>query len=518
MKEKFVFAMILLLGFGFAASSGAILRVSDINSTPQDVYAGTFGYVTFNVDNSGGATAGSVNVYYTLDGTQKYAAVGDIATSSSAQVSVPFRVGNDTGGTIQLQTISVYYYDGDSTSQKKTSISYPITVKNLNAILITTPADQAISAAPGEKISFKINVKSVEKGLNNVVIKSADGTKFSILGSDHISLGAISAAQDNEVEVQFLADSNLTPGRYNIPIVAEYQNSLNQLSQQTMYVGPVNIISATQQYRISLVPQGTTEVGSQVPFKLTVENTGSEASSVSVQIAGTDQFTPVGIQTLYFDSIGPGSRQSKDLDIGISPSISSGYYSLPITLASESGGSGNYVAGIVVQASAQLRITLNTAGTTPSIQVANTGNTNIRSVYVTVKSQSGQTLAESLIGTLNVDDFDYVDLSGSPGGNLVVQVAFKDNNNQEHTIEQSVEASGLGAFSLDANATENYAGGAANGTRSFAGRGGAGGLMQITNVGRNANWADLVIYVLGGIAIVAGGYYAYKKYYVKGKK
>ncbi len=490
-------------------SAGAILSIEDVASTPEDVYAGAFGYITFGVKNTGTAIAESVNIYYTLDGVSNQLAIGDIAKESSAQVSVPFRVSNNSAGTLQVQTIYVYYQDEDSSTIKKTSLSYPITVGNLNPFRIST-VDESITATAGEKITIKVKIECNENNLNNVNIKTANDSDFSIVGSNGIGVGNLVNGQTKDTELQFISDSNISPGKYNIPIVVEYQNSLSQLYQEELNVGPINIVSASQQFRVSLTPKNTAEVGDEVEFELSVENSASEPSTVTLTIGSTDQFTPIGVQTIYFDKIQPEQTQKQTISIGIAPSISSGYYSLPISLLSESGQSTEYQVGISVHATAQLKITTDSSSTTRRIQIANTGNTNIRSLYVKMKDSSAKTLSETLVGTLDVDDFDYVDIDS---GATTVELSFKDNNNKEHTITNKIETTSF-AFGFGSDTESDTNTNATSQMQNMRG-GPAGSLSSLTNVGRGTDWFGLVLYAVGGIMIVVIAYFAYKKYYKK---
>jgi len=78
----------------------------------------------------------------------------------------------------------------------------------------------------------------------------------------------------------------------------------------------------------------------------------------------------------------------------------------------------------------------------PSVQVANTGNSQIRSVYASATPAGSQTATESFMGTLNVDDFATLTLgSAAAGRNVNVEIRFRDTSNQEHAISKTLSAS-----------------------------------------------------------------------------
>jgi uncharacterized membrane protein len=120
--------------------------------------------------------------------------------------------------------------------------------------------------------------------------------------------------------------------------------------------------------------------------------------------------------------------------------------------------------GIYVQASPGITVTADNTEVAPggssklTIKIANTGNSAIRSVYVSSGSKDLDVTASQseFVGTLNVDDyFTYQPtVSASPGRSagqyqLGVNVTFKDGTNQQRIIQKTVEVTvGNGAFSF----------------------------------------------------------------------
>jgi hypothetical protein len=170
----------------------------------------------------------------------------------------------------------------------------------------------------------------------------------------------------------------------------------------------------------------------------------------------------------------------------------------------------DYNLGIAVQATPDLTVTLEGS----DVQIANTGNTQLRSVYVEVYRQGSSTLlAKSFIGTLSVDDFATVSVS-SQLSSLDVKITFRDSTNEAHTITRELSQS---ASSFTAS---NSTTGASSGSgRNFSGQRNnnpLGMLFGGPGSGSTANSGSGWILVGAGAVVVAvAGFLIYKRF--KGK-
>lgn len=226
-------------------------------------------------------------------------------------------------------------------------------------------------------------------------------------------------------------------------------------------------------------------------------------------------------------TLGAGSSVSRNITIGVAAGVAAGYYSLPIALTTSAGQSVEFEAGIAVDATPDLTVSLDTADSGINIQIANTGNTQIRSVDVKAKEEGASVYTESFIGTMNIDDFDTVALesqslaTGIGAHTIDVETTFRDSNNYEHTLDSTIDASGLVA----SNSTGGAYGGSAtrtfsNGSGARVGGGGllGGGLLRIGG-GSSASSGFGIIPAVVALVVVAGaGYYAYRRWYGKGKQ
>ncbi|MFA5108858.1 MAG: hypothetical protein WC492_05015 [Candidatus Micrarchaeia archaeon] len=524
----FLFA-IIFTQVGFAASS-ALLQVESYNTTPSTVYAGTVGYLQIYLVNDGTATASSVTTYYSLDGASNSNYVGSIGAGSSAQTAVPFKIAPESAGGIQLVNVDIYYLtEGASaanSNSNKISIQIPITVAQQNPLVINTlsVSDQGISA--GEKTSVEIELKNNGGLINNLQITTAGNSSFSLDGTTQIIVGTIPANESRKVNVSVVSSSSLSAGVYNIPLVFTYYNRLNAPTEVNLPVGPISIVGTSTQYRLEIESLKPVEIGSQANLRLVLKNTGTQTISATVDVNATDEFTPIGMQRVYFDDVKPGESMPKEIILGVSSSASPGYYSIPFELTPSVGSASTQYAGISVQATTGISVSMDTGSITKSVLIANTGNYQVHSVNVIARVNGTNTeLAQSFIGTLNIDDFSTMTLSTTTLGNsrnnaIEIEVTYKDVMNQEHVVKQVLDTSSGQGYALNTTMGSTSANtGAVPGSRPS----GSGGLFGILGGGpssRNASGTSTstqsgglpILQIVGAVVLLVIVYFLYGRW------
>jgi len=195
------------------------------------------------------------------------------------------------------------------------------------------------------------------------------------------------------------------------------------------------------------------------------------------------------------------------MTVGIASSKSAGYYSFPLKLSPSTGQSITYYAGVIVDATPELKLSLTTLSSgSKRVQIANTGNTAVRSVYVTARIKGSSSAAtESFLGTLNVDDFDTVDLSSVSGGAIRVQITFRDSNNIQHTVTEDLSADSNSNFTAGINGSQSRLN---NSAGQFGQRGGIFGL----NI-QNPDLGQIAITLGGLVLLIVGSWFAYKRFW-----
>ncbi|MFH0835303.1 MAG: hypothetical protein V1881_03090 [Candidatus Micrarchaeota archaeon] len=338
-----------------------------------------------------------------------------------------------------------------------------------------------------------IDAENVQCTFNDVYPFTIDPTEPRMQTIDRLKAG-----YDTVVRYTVRVDERAVPGNNTIAI---YCNS-------TGYQYPVKIEDvvyvATEENALAVTefePLTPVEIGSEAVFRLTVKNTGARAVSATVDLNSTDALTPLGMQRLYFDYIAPGGEASKNVTLGVSPSKSAGYYSMSLTLTPSIGNVTVYKAGVVIQATPEVTVSMEQTTSGSQVLIANTGNTAIRSVYASASS-NGRTLAEDFIGTLNVDDFATLSVTQQMA-QLDVRVSFRDGNNVEHVLTQAVSAAGDASNATSAARTQFQ--------RNNGGGSIIPGLRLTTPTGPDYVQIGAIVIILGGV-----GYVAYRKF-LRGK-
>ncbi|VVB56632.1 Uncharacterised protein [uncultured archaeon] len=477
----FAFALALIAGFGFASP---ILQIYNYSTVPSSVYAGTLGYLQVDLKNTGDATAFGTSAAFVVNGAASSISLGDLASGSDVQVAIPFQVSQAAAGGIQVVSVDFYYSD-DTTStatgrttastSKKVSLQVPVQVSQPTPLVARTVSIDNPSISPGEDVAVSLNLSNIGGTTNNIVVTTPANSSFSLEGASQQAVGTIAPGASQMVLVNLLASSSTTVGTYNVPLTFTYYDKLNRPNSVELSVGPLSVQDASSEARLSVRAPSSVEIGSKATLHVTLSNAGTRSVSAVVDLNSSDVFSPIGAQRLYFDSVAPGSSSSQDVEVGVSPSASAGYYLLPLQVTPSSGNAFGQSFGLSVTATPQLSISLDQSGEPAQVMLANTGNSQVRSVDVTVTSESNPREApvRSFIGTLNVDDYSSVSLASGASGTLNVEVTFRDSSNQPHTITRQLDA-GSSGLSFMTNGTGTVRSGTVS---SLGGRPATGGLL-----------------------------------------
>ena len=522
--------MLFLLLLGITYAGGPSLQVSDYSVVPENIYPGSTGQLQVTLHNGGDETATGATIYYTYYLNDKWNMnIGDVAAGANTITTVPFRVPSNVDSGIIVMNLEVYYRDADNTDTKVSKTSIPITVSQHQVMEVNTISLDHDSIQKGETITSLVEIVNTGGTMKNVIISTASDSAFMLKGTTQKRVGDIGSNSSQDVSIQLVSSSSVETGRHNIPIQITYYDSLQNSVTQTVYIGSVIISDPSTQFSLTIEPLSESEIGSSSQYKLTIENHGSEPRAVTVNIGDSDVFTPIGSSEVYFDNIDINGEATTILTLGVDAGVSSGYYTIPLTVNSN-GDSFTYNLGIAVQATPEITLTTETSSsssssttdTTPgvnilgsngleaTIRIANSGNTQIRSVYVSSDSTDNimvDGISEKFIGTLNIDDFatyqiDLRLLKPDASGKYVLPltITFKDGNNEKHTITKNIEIkSENGLFqSLGAGATDS-AGAESAGTRFAGNRTIPGGLSPL-------------LIGAGVILMAVLGYFGYRKW------
>ncbi len=474
--NRMAFGVMVLLVLGMAFSE-PVLQVEEYSVVPAKPYPDSTAQLQITLKNSGDSMAEGASIYYTYMEDDRWSiAVGDIGAGAEAVTSVSFKVPSSVSTGVMVVRLTIYYWD-DEGHGKISTAAVPIEVSQQHGLMVETVSiDEDVQK--GESFEAEVEITNTGGTMRGVSISAPSDSPFRLGGTTQQSVGDILSNTSVRVPLSLVALSSAEAGKSAVPLEISYYDSLQNEITETAYIGPVSIAEPSEQYRVGFEPVDGSEVGSQAQFRLSVENRGSEAQSVVASLEGTDVFTPIGSSKVYFDSVMPGETRTEVVVLGIDAGTSSGYYTIPITL---SDGEDSFVQeiGVAVEATPEITLTAETetvqssstgseavsfvsSGTQVTIRIANSGNTPIRSVFVSAVDGDGVTVTgtkDKFVGTLNVDDFGSfqttVRVAGtcSDGCTLPIVITFKDADNEEHTVRKEVTVSGEGAGAVSGEPT-----------------------------------------------------------------
>jgi hypothetical protein len=514
-----VLMLALLAGAAFSVNSAA-LQVSGYKTVPDTVYPGTASQLQVTLQNSGSDPASQVVINYDTPAQLVTSQVnmGDIGPSSSAVASIPFTVPlNTSSGYFVINLNIVYFSDSSHTSVKNTPVTIPVVVAQHQILGIRTISVSPNVIQAGSAVTAQLEISNTGGVMNNVVVSTPENSTFSIEGQNQKTVGTIPFNSSASVSVDLRSSSSTPAGKYTIPLIVSYQDSLQNVINQTVSIGPVAVSDSSSAFRTYFTPLNDTKAGAEARFALTLENVGDSATSAIVDLNQTSEFTPIGPTRIYFDDIEPGANQTRVVTIGVGVSTSAGYYNLPMSITTN-GQTLVQNVGIAVDAPPEVTISTDTQPSFVSAgsrevkvlaEIANVGNGQIRSVYVSAgRSKDLEVVGatDKFMGTLNVDDFATFQLTvnvppGLSAGtySIPITIDFKDSKNQEHVIQKDVEITIYSAS--DASRLNAVSGGtAATGTAGNF-RGSGGGL-----IGFNLPTA------IGAVIVIGIGFFAYKRF------
>jgi len=478
------FAAVLLVGLAGAATTastnanGATVQVSDYSTIPGTVYSGSYAQLKLDIANSGIETAQSTTIYYSYGTEDNYMSVGDIGSGSSTITAMPFHVPDGYEGGVLVIYLRISCQDSSGTHTTYASI--PVSISGRNDVSVNVLDTNPSEIYPGDSLSVKLSLKDVGgNDISDVAVEPYPDSGFFLNGTSAIRLGNMKDGQERNVSLALVLSSPPSYGRQMVPILLTYEDALHNRANETVYAGPIGIMRSDTKWALYLSPTTPVEIGSGTVFSLSIRNRGADPDSAVVQIGSGDEFMPLGSSKIYFDGVGPNETRAANVTIGISSSAAAGYYELPVSILSGNGQSWNGSVGVFVQATPELTITDGvpiTPGTETklSIKIANTGNSAIRSAYVSIEpgANNGLKVTDSgteFAGTLNVDDFytaqPTVSAPFAAGSYpLLVNVTFRDSMNQERTVAKEIDVIvGNAGSASGSGSASSFVG---NGTRS----------------------------------------------------
>lgn len=455
LRKPIAYAVLLLLAVIMGTAIAApVVALSTYSISPSIVKPGTMGSVSVTFVNNGDSVANALEVYYgPLGGTAGYGpkAAGDLAQGTTTTMVLPFSVPDNYIAGVYSLPVGVFY-----SSSLSANFVIPITVSTppILQVITNNVSDQEVK--PGAVFQTDITLNNTGGTVNDLTLTIPNNSSFQLSGESEYVLPSLPSNSSTEVVLNLISQSTLPTGVYSIPLVTTYTDALGNVSSENVNVGPVNIEALSTLFGVTATPLSDADVGSTVGLNVTISNYGNEnEQGVFVEPSSTSYIVPVGSTSTSFGTIPANGSVSKIIQLGIDPSASTGYYSIPLSVYLRTGQSFNASVGILIQAASDLSVTSSTSPSpmtpgstgTLTVNVANIGDNSVRSMVVDLSSNnvsitSGQ---ETFVGTLNVDDtgtaIATVRASSNPtpaDNAIIATITFKDSNNQVHTVEQTL--------------------------------------------------------------------------------
>ncbi len=279
--------------------------------------------------------------------------------------------------------------------------------------------------------------------------------------NDKYSLGNIAYGAKVPVAIDFIIPNNTNPGSYYIYVYGASGDGGQVQVARIPFVINEPLLSNALIARIGNA--GGVYAGGSAEVPIEIENVGSRPADdvvVEMHFGSDSALTPIAADRVFIPSISPNSTSNAVFQIGASPLANPGFYPINVIVSYKVDKvlqpEVNQTFGLKVVSKTGLLVTEDhsSAGganaSSITITVANSGDTTIRSVYVSASSNdydfSGP--RDKFIGTLNLDDSATMSISATPkqgrtGNKITVTTSYKDYLNEEHVQSQDFAINGF---------------------------------------------------------------------------
>ncbi len=443
----------------------ADISVSSYEVSPSTLKPGTSGTVTLTISNAGTAIVKGIELASGSGGgitTDERINVGDLSSGGSTIISVPFKIKSGTPTGIYNFRASIVGYSEGTDLYGRTVSEYvqrtftvPITVTNPPTFQMETRTEKVYA---DDDFNITGTIHRTEGEAYNTRL-SVDSDNFIQLGKVPKILGDARARTDFTIPLTSRAG---TPsGKYSIPIILTYEDSLGQEGTNTLYFN-VDVNKRSPDFIIETETDRPFAPGETVALTVRVRNSGdSDAYGVRVKLVdGTNVLKPLSSSEVYMGDIGAGQSKSTVQGVGVGD-VAPGFYNANFELSYKDRNGEEQApetvsigANIVAKNEISVFASSNPAPIAPdgaytlSLTISNVGSSPIKALSVEVDSEIIDVLEAQkgqFIGGLEADDYSTIQYkiyvkSIEPGKYPVsVTARYKDAFNNEHVEEQEVD-------------------------------------------------------------------------------
>ncbi|MFH1470775.1 MAG: hypothetical protein ABIF01_03435 [Candidatus Micrarchaeota archaeon] len=457
-KMNIVFVLVLLM----SAFAFADVQFGTATVTPTTLRPGNTGSVSFTITNAGTSGITALTLYPSGNGfefSNDRISIGTVGASGTTSASIQFRVSPNTESGVYNIMINAYWSENTVAGGSSYKlIQIPVTVSKQTIFQISS---EPMNVGIGDDFELNAMVKNTGGRASNIVV-SINSPYFIAKDSTKLSLGDLGKGEEEMIAVPILTNLSMPAGIYAIPAIISYQDELGNIQQVSATLGTVRAVRGTVDFSVGYDIDSSATPGKRVRMTITVRNDGSlVAKSVKTTLSSaSSSFVPLGSSQRLLGEIPPAGTESVTYDVGISSSATPGYYPATVTIdflnaQGEPQTSITKSIGIEVLGESKLAII---TSTTPSpvssgnkyslgIQISNIGTSEVRSLTVTLESDSFTILdnsPSSFIGNLKTDDYSQVSYNVrvsndvAPGKYpITVRMKFMDAYNAEREIVET---------------------------------------------------------------------------------
>jgi len=307
-----------------------------INAEPASIVPGTTVPVSLIVANSGEGTARNIKIQllnstgFTVEGTS-IINLGNLQAGQQAEAQANYYVSrNITNGAHTLDFLTIYTSDTNTTYTQ--TVKATISTSATQPIIAMSIADTEPSTLYlGYNQTVELLIQNIGSGTaKNVSVEISAGKGLQLMSSaTSYFFGAIAPGQSEQIPVLVYANSSTSTQTGTITANITYY-SANYASKYAATKQVALTIAPSAQFQITGESSQATPGATDVPFTVTIKNTGNEeATGVVLSLESIYPITPV-TSTYYIASIAPGSSANATFMINVDTQAVPGSY--PITI------------------------------------------------------------------------------------------------------------------------------------------------------------------------------------------
>ncbi|MEM0201133.1 MAG: COG1361 S-layer family protein [Candidatus Micrarchaeaceae archaeon] len=354
-----ILSLTMFLGVGSAQSINGALSLTNVNISPNPLYSGDTGVLSFQVYDSYSSVLSNVNLQ--LQGSYPILNFSPSGSKLINSMSQGIYGGSNTYFTYTINVpkntpSGSYTFDVLATYQTTTTVSgstetitgsstMPITIYvygtpnlNLNGALTNG------NISPGENNNVQLSISNSGTGTAyNASISIINSTGFSISGPSSFNIGNININQVANINTNIFVSSNITQGTHDIEAILSYENQNGTYTKITKVL-PISVLIQSPKIKISVLsamPSNLYSGGNQT-LTLNIQNIGSgNAKNLALQFENSNSiYVTSSNKNIFLGTLNTGSSETQTISIQASSNVENNA-EIPVLISYSSANNGN---------------------------------------------------------------------------------------------------------------------------------------------------------------------------------